>query len=363
MGELHSGRTGDQKLRTRTKQNNRKEANQFEMKESEESRERNELKRNESEEKSESNKPFVGSKVQKSHLQQSQMKVLQENLLQQLSVTQQKYLFTLYRLQITGVKQSELASEIGVSRPAANRVVQELLDLGLVMQQKQRKISLSQQGEAIAAQLDDQLTAIVQYLMADMEMDEDALSRQALDLALNMSAEYRAACLKKIEKHLCRKPLPQNGKAKLQDVWAFGTYQIPFQLLQQKEDTSSMGDSGFVHPCILQLNDTQSSVILTLCDLNCKSIAGRVLNGRLQQLWYNSGSEWVAAEVTDTECRIPTDGMQLMLDSHGTLRTGELQVRVRASVGAFAMPESYARLKFNFRAAKRIKPKTEPNAS
>lgn len=302
------------------------------------------------------NKTFETSHdTKESYLQQSQMKALQENLLQQLSVNQQKYLFTLYRLQITGVKQSELASEIGVSRPAANRVVQELLDLGLVIQQKQRKISLSRQGETIAAHLDDQLTAIVQYLMTDMDMEEEALAKQALDLALNMSSEYRAACLQKIEKYLCRKPIPQNGKAKLQDVLESGTYRIPFQLLQQKEDKISTGDSGFVHPCTLTITDIQGHIALDLCDLNCKSIAGRVLSGRLQYLWYNSGTEWVEAEVTDTACRIPTDGMQLALDSHGTLRTGELQVRVRASVGAFAMPESYARFKFNFRAAKRLK--------
>lgn len=275
--------------------------------------------------------------------------------MQKLTVSQQKYLFTLYRLQITDVKQSDLAEEAGVSRPAINRVMQELMDMGLVVQRKQRKICLSERGERIAEALDDQLTAIVQYLAADMDMDETVAMRQSLDIALNMQPDYRAACLRKIDKQQCRKPLPQDGSVKLQDVLQPGTYRVPFQLLHLREDKTSMGDAGFTHPCTLELTAAGGALYLPLCDLKCVSQAGRALTGRLKTLYYNAGNDWQEADVSDTECRIPTEYMALTLDNHGTLRTGELQVKVRASVGPFAMPESCARLKFNFRTCKKLK--------
>lgn len=275
--------------------------------------------------------------------------------LEHLNVNQQKYLFTLYQLQITGVKQSELAEEIGVSRPAANRIIQELIELGYIRQKSRYEICLSEDGSRIAEMLDDQLTTIVWYLMDDMEIDYEYARRYSLNAALEMPMDYREELLKKVEKQKDKNLVQHKDKVVLQHVLKLGEYQLPFQLLQFKKDEPSMGDEGFLHPCTLYLDAENSTVVLSLCDLNCKSQAGRLLTGRLKKLWYNNNSSWAEAEVTATECRIPADKMQLTLDSHGTLRSGEIQVRVLANVGHLAMPESYARLKFNFRSSKKIK--------
>ena len=78
-----------------------------------------------------------------------------------------------------------------------------------------------------------------------------------------------------------------------------------------------------------------------------------MLTGKLTQLRYYTESGYQEAQITEDLCNITLEQMELQLDTHGNPRGGCLPVKVRTSVGVGAMPESNARLIFNFRAMKK----------
>lgn len=271
-----------------------------------------------------------------------------------LTAAQQKYLLALYRLQITGVRQVDVANELGVSKASTHKIIHDLMEEGYIMRRNRCEIYLSEQGQKLAEQLDDLYTTVTQYLLNNLELEGEQAQKEALDLALCMSPDFIDAFLRKIEDARTGRVVRSIEKQQLSEVLKEGIYQVPFQLLRQKEDKVSMGDKGFDHPCMLELRNGVCTLYLTLCDLTYRSVAGRILQGSLEHLWYYENGICKEAEITHQGCRIPVDQMQLQFDTHGNLRSGEINVRVRSSVGTFAMPESQARLKFNFRACKRL---------
>lgn len=117
-----------------------------------------------------------------------------------------------------------------------------------------------------------------------------------------------------------------------------------------------MGDKGFLHPCTLTVKNGTATVKLFLSEMSCrhKSVAGRTLSGRLIQLRYRIDSAYQEASITEDSCQITLERLEMKLDTHGNPRSGCLPVRVAASVGDSVMPESNARLIFNFRAMKKV---------
>ncbi len=270
-----------------------------------------------------------------------------------LTATQEKYLLALYRLQITGVSQVEVAHELGVTEASTSKTIRELITLGLVERKKSCGISLTVEGNLLAERLDDRYTTIMRYLMDGLDMDEDRAEQEALDITMQMSPEFSASFLRKIEQNTVRYPINYKDNCQLSKVLKDGVYEVPFQLLRLKEDRISMGDKGFLHPAVLELKDGVATVQLKLTELSCRSVVGRMLTGKLTQLRYYTESGYQEAQITEDLCNITLEQMELQLDTHGNPRGGCLPVKVRTSVGVGAMPESNARLIFNFRAMKK----------
>lgn len=166
-----------------------------------------------------------------------------------LTATQEKYLLALYRLQITGVTQMEVAKELGVTSVSTSKTIRELITKGFVNRDNHFCISLSSEGMALADALDDRYTTIVRYLADGLDMEEEQAAKEALELALHMSPEFSAALLRKIEEDAVQQyPLHYQDICPIADVLKDGVYELPFQLLRLKEDRVSMGNKGFPAP-------------------------------------------------------------------------------------------------------------------
>lgn len=279
-----------------------------------------------------------------------------------LTVVQKKYLLALYRLQITGVSQVEIANELGVTKSSAHKIIHALMELGLIRRRNRCEIYLSKEGTDLAEKLDDQYTTVTEYLLSNLELEGETARREALMIALQMSPAFIEAFLNKIEGERIQYPSSREKNCSLSSLLKDGVYQLPFQLLRLYEDRVSMGDKGFAHPCYLKLQDGVGCLELNLCEMSCKSIAGRVLDGKLDHLWFYENGTYKEAKITDQVCYIPVNEMALGFDSHGNLRSGVMTVRVKSSVGIFAMPEAQARLKFNFRSCKLVETNLEKQA-
>ncbi len=283
---------------------------------------------------------------------QSQRRPEHENL----TATQEKYLLALYRLQITGVSQLEVAKELGVTSVSTSRTIRALIAKGLVNRENQFSVSLSEEGRQLAEKLDDRYTTIMRFLSSGLDMEEEKAEREALELALKMSPEFSASLLRKIEEDAVQYPVNYQDICQIADTLKEGVYELPFQLLRLQEDKVSMGDKGFLHPCTLTVKNGTATVKLFLSEMSCrhKSVAGRTLSGRLIQLRYRIDSAYQEASITEDSCQITLERLEMKLDTHGNPRSGCLPVRVAASVGDSVMPESNARLIFNFRAMKKV---------
>lgn len=275
-----------------------------------------------------------------------------------LTATQKKYLLALYRLQITGVSQMEVARELGVTSVSTSKTIRELVARGLVDRQTQFSVSLSEAGKLLAEQLDDQYTTIMRFLSSGMDLDEEAANKEALELALRMSPKFAGAFLRKIEEDSVQYPVNYQDLCPVASVLKEGVYELPFQLLRLQENKVSMGDKGFLHPCVLEVKDGMATIRLALNEMSCrhKSVAGRPLTGKLTQLRYRVDGMYQEAQITEDSCQIVLEKLEMKLDTHGNPRSGCLPVRVATSVGVNVMPESNARLIFNFRAMKKRLP-------
>lgn len=273
-----------------------------------------------------------------------------------LTATQEKYLLALYRLQITGVSQMEVARELGVTPVSTSKTMRELVEEGLVERKNQFSIQLSQEGQQLAERLDDRYTTIMWFLASGLDMEENLAEQEALELALAMSPEFSAAFLRKIEEDAVQYPVNYQDICTVAQVLREGRYTLPFQLLRLQEDKVSMGDKGFLHPCLLEVRDGRAELTLYLSDVSCRcrSVAGRPMVGRLTQLRYRVDGDYQEAQMEEARCCISLERLEMKLDTHGNPRSGCLPVRVATSVGVNVMPHSSARLILNFRAMKKL---------
>lgn len=133
-----------------------------------------------------------------------------------------------------------------------------------------------------------------------------------------------------------------------------GTYEIPFQVVQEYDRLPSMGDKGFIHPAKLIINSDKQEIILESKQIYYKSKHYQLLRGKLRSLCYSdSDMNWVMSEEREeNKWVIPIKRILCHKDNFGKLSIGTIKIKAEATTKK--MPESEAEITFNFKLIKKI---------
>lgn len=281
--------------------------------------------------------------------------------LDQLSLSQMKYLLAIYRFQpkgweVGGANMTKVAEFLGFSRPSVYNMISVLIDLNLIIKGMKGELKLTKKGTQVAEELDNKHSLITEFIIGNFDIERETAEKDAFIFLSEISQGLLDALLKEACQELRQGTLYDNKDTlDFSEILEDGVYSIPFHLLRFDEKRLSMGHKGFVYPCLLQVKGKKAEIYLQAKEITYKSIAGRNLSGKLSKLSYWNGNEFVKVCSQKDFYPIPVCSMELERDQVGRPRIGTIILRARATVGILNMRESEAKLKLNFAVAKKIR--------
>ncbi len=123
-----------------------------------------------------------------------------------LSVTMEGYLETIYELsqQDGSARLTDVAAKLSVSKATANRAVAVLSDMGLVIGEKYRELSLTEQGRQMASRICGKHASIERLFVEVLGIDPVVAQKDACAVEHILSDE----AIEAIRRHLQEKTEP-----------------------------------------------------------------------------------------------------------------------------------------------------------
>lgn len=108
-----------------------------------------------------------------------------------LSLSLQKYLLTIYKIQIKNkeVHLSDVAIYMKVSKPSANNAVNNLVLLGLLIHQTYGPLQTTEQGMELASTIMEKEKLVKYFLIKQLQLCEKAAEIEAANISHLMSQQ------------------------------------------------------------------------------------------------------------------------------------------------------------------------------
>lgn len=125
-----------------------------------------------------------------------------------LTSSKEHYIKTVYELSTynTGVRISDIAAKMGVTKTSACLAIQALEKKQLIRRDEQRLVFLTDEGERQAILTKDKYTIIKQFLLNVLELDEATADQDACAMEHVISEETLCAFCKKVNNLMNQKP-------------------------------------------------------------------------------------------------------------------------------------------------------------
>ncbi len=100
-----------------------------------------------------------------------------------LTAAQIRYLLAIYQLSNnSGIRSSDVADHLGVSRPSAHRMVDQLQKMGFVVKEKYSLVRLTDQSREMAGRYQDGFLHISRFLHDYLDLSADTAEDGALSI-------------------------------------------------------------------------------------------------------------------------------------------------------------------------------------
>ena len=123
-----------------------------------------------------------------------------DNEILRLSASQEDYLREIYLLQQLAeeVRVTDVASQLGISKPSVNRALHSLQELGLIIHQHYGRIVLTEKGYDAAESIPENYKVLYRFFTDILGVDAETASAQAHLMEHSLTKGTR----KKLKKHI-----------------------------------------------------------------------------------------------------------------------------------------------------------------
>lgn len=243
-----------------------------------------------------------------------------------------------------------LSNMLGEGKQKISRILISLEKEGYIDRSNQRCPVLTESGEEKARFYENRFNVILNHLLYEgLDIDSaehDAFawamysSDKGIELIRSSEQRYRA-------KYELRKQQQFDG-ALLCEHLSDGEYLFPFLIYKENVthgSNLSMANSGFEHPCRLSVKDGFGTVCLKPLDIRARSqMNGKTMYGRVRQLMYFVGEEYIQAEDNGDYITFPANILHFFNigTGMGQILHGSVCLKMQCTVGTNHMPESVA---------------------
>lgn len=275
-----------------------------------------------------------------------------------LSVSQIKYLLAIKTKNSSGASISEIAAYLGVSKPSAYKMVLTLISLGLAEKEFYGEIIITDKGAETAEKYEKKYLQVLDFFVDGLGIGFDTANEDALNFVIYMSPELVSSFIDVISKEIEVVDYNKNVEPDylgLKDLAEYdGSYEVPFKILRQNERKVSMSNRAFEHPCYVEVTNGSAVVKLKAKNITNRTLAGRLLSGKLSSLSYWNGNEYLSAMSEGDTYIIPIFNSNDSNTMCGKVYDGTLLLKIYTSIGAFHTPEPKARLRLNLASRRKI---------
>lgn len=247
-------------------------------------------------------------------------------------------------------KVTKLAEMFGEGKKKISRILQSLERDGLVNRDDTRAPKLTEDGRKKAEYYEERESVILNHLLYEGQ-DLDSAEYDACVMALYYSDEGMRIVRESEQRYRAKYELRRKtsfGGDTLCRHMKDGDYNLPFLIYRENaKDGSnlSMANEGFVHPCILHIENGVGEVRLKPIPVSAKSkLTGREMTGQVRNLRYFDGGKYVNAYENEEWVSIPAKAFSVLNigANTGQILHGSVSLKMQCSVGTVHMPESTA---------------------
>lgn len=243
-----------------------------------------------------------------------------------------------------------LSNMLGEGKQKISRILISLEKEGYIDRSNQRCPVLTESGEEQARFYENRFNVILNHLLYE-GLDIDSAEHDAFAWAMYSSDKgiklIRSSEQRYRAKYELRKQQQFDG-ALLCEHLSDGEYLFPFLIYKENVthgSNLSMANSGFEHPCRLSVKDGVGTVCLKPLDIRARSqMNGKTMYGRVRQLMYLVGEEYIQAEDNGDYITFPANILHFLNigTGMGQILHGSVCLKMQCTVGTNHMPESVA---------------------
>ncbi len=269
-----------------------------------------------------------------------------------VTLSQARYLITMYHMRDRERSMSKIASSLGVSKPSVTNMINLFIEKGMVKKGSNFVPTLTVQGKKTTEKILQKHAVLKGYFLRELAIPEEQAGEDALIFLFDLSEKSVGNFIKKIEMETARNRIDavkdhtciSSFKGILED----GIYVVEFTVFRKKDGGISMGNKGFLHPAKLVVVQGSGVLSLSAIPVAHKALLGDVLRGRLARFFYWNGENYTEVEEQDGAYAFPVMDMKWSYDQEKHLDYGTIEIKVQANVGILNMPESAANLTVYF---------------
>jgi Mn-dependent DtxR family transcriptional regulator len=280
----------------------------------------------------------------------------------EISKSQLSYLWAIKQLSGGRTSQKDICEQLSVKKSSASVALKNLEDNGYISKIKvngENRYILDNKGIKVIEEIERERFEFMSLFRDLLGIDCELCNKQYDTIYGCFSREFINK-ISEIHENNYSVGFTRKNKKKLCD-FENGVYEIPFEVIQyvnnEYGNMPSMGDKGFKHPALLNVDDNKVDIFLKSVEIQYVSQNGKRLKGKLQQLCYfDYKMKWSECERKSEDIWIiPFNKLLYQKDNSGDLTIGSIKIKALATT--IKMPESMAEITFNFKLAKKINEK------
>lgn len=243
-----------------------------------------------------------------------------------------------------------LATMFGEGKQKMHRIFATLEKEGLLNRSNPRSPVLTELGREKAHYYENRINIVLNHLLYEgLDMDNaehDAYawalfsSDKGMEIIKSSEQRYRA-------KYELRKREQFDGTELCKHLHD-GEYRLPFLIYKEHMtdgNNLSMSNSGFEHPCILTVTNSEGTIQLRPKEIWARSqMTGQEMIGRVRMLMYWDGMTFKNAETVNGMLTFPASTLSFLNIGSGMeqILHGSVCLKMQCSVGTNHMPEATA---------------------
>ena len=235
-----------------------------------------------------------------------------------------------------------LANKMQLSKPAISKNVDSMRNDGYIERGGGRMLALTPLGKREAQRLQEEVDLCRLFLTENGTVGNPvAAQKDAIAMITHLSDAGKELLLRRFRRnYIFSSQVIDRAEIRFSELakeMPDGDYPISFIIFKedfggiQSEEYYSMSDHGFRHPALLQITDHSGMIVMQSVPMERRNLMGKLMQkGRVLQLAYQSGSEFVnASREGDLYC-IPADAFSCQYHSGEQLLTGACRLRFYA---------------------------------